>query len=464
MTRKIFAKFKKRGSVLAMVLFAIVLLLLSGMGVLTIGQTSRIFAIRTAADVGARAAADTGITKAIWAMNTRLMDGTWNPNKNYLWEFQRTLPNSDATYSYFVARANWYYDEVMPTGDDTLIDFFKSAAASDGDYIIASLGRYNAARRRIYATVRIQGRGDTCVIVRDQLTLKANTLVAGADSRNGSEIDPTVFTEIGTTSIETDDVVLNNGVTVMGNIVVGVNGDVDTVVKDLGATTGLMYPMPEEVDFPYVYPPEISDTFPAWDIPIRIDRKNPPSPDPNVLYITETLAAGGDFASGRYTCIDLESNNKTEKIIIPSGNDVQLHLTNTGNGTNQASIMLGVGCEIIIEKGATLNLWVDGNIRMGTDSGFNNLGTPPQLKIWGNWREPLMGQSWTLNAKSEYFGQIYAPNADVVVNAKGDLYGAFTAYTFDMRNGGNLIYDGALRDVNPTDPGVIFALKRWYEL
>lgn len=448
---------------MTLTLLAVILLLLSGMGILTVGQTSRIFSIRTAADAAARSAADTGITKAIWAMNAKLMDGTWNPNKNYLWEFRQTLPNSEATYSYFVARVNWYYGDVLPTGDDALIDFFKNAAATDGDYVVTSLGRYSSAQRKIYATVRLQGRGDTCVIVRDQLTLKANTLVAGADSRNGREIDPSVFTEIGTTSIGTDDVVLNNGVTVMGNVVIGVNGDVDTVVKDLGATTGLMYPMPEEIEFPYVYPPAISETFPAFDVPIYIDKKNPPSPDPNVLHITE-VGGGGDFVSGRYTCIDLESSNLVQKIVIPAGNDVQLHLTNTGVGTAQASIMLGVGCEIIIEEGATLNLWVDGNIRMGTDSGFNNKGTPPQLKIWGNWREPLTGQSWTLNAKSEYFGQVYAPNADIVVNAKGDLYGAFTGYTFDMRNGGNLIYDGALRDVDPTEPGVNFVLKRWYEL
>lgn len=456
MARKIFKKFKKHGSALAIVLFAIILLLISGMGVLTIGQTTRIFSIRTAADTAARSAADTGITKAIHQMNTRLYDGTWNPNKNYLYEFHKILPNSEGTYSYFVARANWYYDEVMPTGDDLLIDFFKSASGSDGEYIVSSLGRYAKARKRIYATVRLKGCGDTGVLVRDQLVLKAGTVVAGANSRNGPDIDPTVITEIGTISTAPDDVVLNNTVIVQGNVQVGVNGDVDIVIKDLGATTGLRYAMPEEPEFPYVYPPAISETFKAYDVPIRIDRKNPPSPDPNVLYIDQSW-------NGRYACIDLESNNQTEKIVIPAGNDVELHLTNTGNGAAQAGIMLGVGCEIIIEKGATLNLWVDGNIRSGVDSGFNNYGTPPDLKIWGYWREPLIGQTWTLNTKSEYFGQVYAPNADVIVNAKGHVYGAFVGYTFDMRNGGNLIYDSALKVVDPDDPGVRFVLKRWYE-
>jgi hypothetical protein len=69
-----------------------------------------------------------------------------------------------------------------------------------------------------------------------------------------------------------------------------------------------------------------------------------------------------------------------------------------------------------------------------------------------------------LNAKSAYFGQVYAPAASVQVNNNGDLYGAFTAYDFTMMAKGNLYYDGALREVDPTkDPLVRFVLVRWYE-
>jgi hypothetical protein len=155
------------------------------------------------------------------------------------------------------------------------------------------------------------------------------------------------------------------------------------------------------------------------------------------------------------------------RLIIQSG-DVVLHLTNTA--ANKPAISLGRGCEIVIKPGATLNLYVDGGISSGTDSGFNNEppNTPPSLKIWGNWRPDVTGgeivQKWTINAKSEYFGQIYAPSADVIVNAKGDLYGAFTCNSFDMMNGGNLYYDGALRDVDPIQDAVVgFVLKRWCE-
>lgn len=445
---------------MALVLLAVILLLLSGMGVLTIGQTVRMFSIRTAADVSARSAADAGITKAVHAMNKKLFNGTWNPYVNWLLELYKKLPNSsNADYTYFVFKPNWLYGDIMPSGNDALIDFFLSADGQDGDYIVWSLGRYTTAQKTIYAIVRLKGCGDTGFVVRDQLVLKADSYVSGADSRNGPEEDPSVLVEIGTTSIGDGDIVLNNNTVVKGNVAVGVGGNVNTVIKDLGATTGLRYAMPEEMEFPYVYPPtplepEPSATFVNYDTVLQLSAKNPPDPnEPNVMYITENM-------NGRYQRIFLSQN---QTIIIPSGNDVVLHLTQTGTGTNKNSIYMGQGCEFIIENGASLELWVDGNISMGNSNGFNNLGKPTDLKIYGNWRGLNVGQTWEIKAKSEYFGQIYAPAADITLKAKGKFFGAITGYSFTMMNSGALYYDGALRQVDPGDEGVRFVLKRWYE-
>ncbi len=436
---------------MALVLFAIVLLLLSGIGVLSIGQTSRIFSIRNAAEISARSAADAGITKVIARMNNIDGKGTiWN-GTGWLYEFLKVLPNSnDSRYSYFVAKAKSYDGDILPSGDDPVINFFRAASAEEGDYIIVSMGRYNVAEKTIYAVARLRGRGDSAIIVRDSITLKAGTIVDGRDSRDAS-VDGTA--EVGTISTLADKVILNNGVYIDGNVQVGVGGDPAVVVKDLGAdVTGMMYPLPEEPPFPYIYPPILPDYGAA-----KLYAKG------KDLYIT-------DANNGSYSMIDLQTMGlgpteppRVGRLIVQSG-DVVLHLTNTGI---KDSISLGVGCEIVIMPGATLNLYVDGNISSGTDSGFNNMGLPPDLKIWGNWRPDVTGgevvQNWTINAKSVYFGQIYAPTANIVVNAKGDLYGAFTANSFDMRNGGNLYYDAALRDVDPDDEGVRFAIRRWYE-
>jgi len=446
---------KKTGSVMALVLFAVVLLLLSGIGVLSLGQNTRIFSIRTAAEVVARSAADDGITKALWQLNWNLEDG-WAGHA-LPFEDNTVLPNCNgATYSYIVVKARGYSG-----GDQGLIDFVGRAyptAPRDGDYVVRSIGRYNGAEKVIYATLRLRGAGDECVIVRDAITLKSGTYVDGRDSRDPTNLNPDVLTEIGTTSADAAKVTLNNGVTVDGNILVGVDGDPAQVIKDLGAVvTGDKYAMIEEPEFPYIDLPVLPDKRPKK---IEIGNKD----DPN-FYIDESW-------NGIYNMIDLDTGavgkERPENLIIKTGNDVVLYLTNTGTGVSKASISLGRDCGIIIENGATLNLYVAGNILSNTGSGFNNLGTPPQLKLWGNWAEstPTTGpcQNWQLNAKSAYFGQVYAPAASVQVNNSGDLYGAFTAYDFTMMNGANLYYDGALREVDPTeDPVVRFVLKRWYE-
>jgi len=458
MVRNKLLRSKKPGSVMALVLFAVILLLLSGMGVLSLGQNTRIFSIRTAAEIVARSAADDGITKALWQLNFDIENDSFNPNA-LPYENDMELPNCNgATYSYVIVKAISLYSSTGLSGDQDLIDFVGWAfpvAPTAGEYVVRSIGRYNGAEKIIYAIIRVRGCGDSCVIVRDTMELKAATTVDGRDSRDAS-VDGTA--EVGTISIEENKVTLFPGSYIDGNVQVGVGGDPELVVKDQGATvTGMMYPLPEEPQFPYIYPPvaSVSPPFAYYDTPISIKKKD----DPNLYFYTNM--------SGRYTQIDLDNNNRTEKLIIKSGNNVVLHLTSIGTGAAKASIALGVGCEIIIEDGATLNLYVDGDILSGNSSGFNNLGTPPQLKIWGTWTETTRSddycQQWDLRAKSDYFGQVYAPAANMTVNNRGTIYGSFTAYEFTMMNGGYLYYDAALRDVKTSDEGAHFVLKRWYE-
>jgi len=431
MARKKPLKSARAGAVMTLVLLAIVLLLLTGAGVLALGQNSRIFSIRTTADIAARAAADAGITKALWTMNGKVDDGFWDW-RLISWEFRAELPNSDATYSYFVSKAGNLLDNMIPDADEDL-RALAAAAAENGDYVIRSVGRYRDARKTIYAVLRLKGPGDAGVLVRDSIILKSGTLVAGRDSRDPDNLDPDVFLEIGTTSTADDQVILNRGVLVDGNVLVGRGGDVDAVIRDVGVIAGIEYPFPEQPEFPFVFPPKgLPDIGP-------ITFKG------GTLPITE---------SGKCSSIYLKHGNPTTTLLI-TGGDVTLHVT--------GDIDLGQGCEIVIDEGATLNLYVDGDIICRNEAGINNQGTPPDLKIWGNWRDLDTEQDFQLNAKSEYFGQLYAPGADVVVMAKGDLYGAFTAESFEMKSGGNLFYDGALSDVAPGDQGVSFVVSRWCE-
>ena len=423
MNRAKLMKSKKLGAILALVVIIIAVMLVIGGGLLTLGANARIYAIRTAADISARCAADAGLTEAIAVMNVNPGYYFNNPPQKP----DTDLPNSEppATFSY---------------------TSYTVTLQGKNEVGIVSIGKCNAAQRTVWGRLRLRGVGEVGVLVRDSMVLKAGTLVDGRDSRDPANPNPDVEVQIGTTSTLPAMVVLNNGVTVDGDVLVGYGVvDPNTVIKDLGATvTGYKGTLDEEPEFPPITPPVL--------------------PNMGMIFAQDKTIQVGPAQSGRYNSIVLKNASEPAKLEILGGH-VILYIT--------GDISLGNSCEIVIKQiegmpHASLDLYVNGDIKSGEGSGFNlEPGcTPPDLKLWGLAQDPLPAdaqQSWQLNAKSEYFGQIYAPEATVQVNAKGDLYGAFTAYGFEMKSGGNLYYDGALSNVNPNDPGVRFVLKRWGE-
>ena len=68
-----------------------------------------------------------------------------------------------------------------------------------------------------------------------------------------------------------------------------------------------------------------------------------------------------------------------------------------------------------------------------------------------------------MKAKSETFGVVYAPNADVELYPKTEIYGAIVAKSISIKSKGIFKYDKALRDVEPDDEGIHFVVERWWE-
>ena len=399
---------KKAGSILAIVMILIVVLVVTGGAMLALGSQSRAFAIRDGSQITARCAADAGLTKAICEMNAKLQTGELS-DSSLPQVTDEAVPGVYAAFSYQVA--------------------VKSSKGGK-EYTITSIGNSAYAEKTVSATLRLRGCGEYAVLAQDHIELKANTLVDGFNCANPS--DTSVQVQIGTTSVSHDKVVLNNGVVVDGDVFVGVGGNVDAVIKDMGAKTGDRYAMWEEPDFPVITAP----LLPAMG---KIQVKG----QDQIITPAE---------SGKYTSIDLQQKATVSARLVISGGKVVLHIT--GN------IDLGQGCEIVVMPGASLNLYVSGNIKSGEGAGFNNENIPANFKLWGLATDK---QEFQLNAKSSCLGQIYAPNANAIVKAKGDLYGAFTAKSFEMKSGGNLFYDGSLRNVNTDDEGVRFVVSRWSE-
>jgi len=394
-----------RGSTLVIVMLFIVISAVLGVAVLTLGAQSRIFAIRGASEIAARCAADAGLTKAIYQMNQKLtVDetslGIWNPNPVFLPSAtDQVLPNCDASYSY----------KITP---------------ESGDFTIEVIGKSGQARKTVYANVGLHGPFEYAICGRDALKLYSNTVITGYN------YDPGEILKIGTISTNSDAIELKSGTTINGDVVVGVGGDPAIVIKDLGATiTGTAYAIYEEPCLPPVtVPAQISA------LPYQPDIKK-----------STTITT-----SGKYRKIELNNLEivmidgpvtlyVTDRITLDNGAQLQI------NGANpNASLTLYLGCDFEGKNGGSIN---------------NTTADAEKLKIYG------LPDCRSLKFKNstEFYGALYAPDAEVEFNNSADAYGSVVAKEFEQKNSAGFHYDASLRNVTVNDEGLRFAIKRWSE-
>lgn len=398
-------KSKKRGSAIPLAVVVVLILLAMGTGLLKLGLDSRIFSTRTTSDITARSAADAGLTMALYQMNEKLKVKPWSASSMPK-ATDINLLHCDASYSYSV------------TGN-----------LAKG-YIMQSVGKADQAQRTVYATIGLRGLFEHAILTRGSLVLKSNTVIDGYNS--GDPLDTDFNVDIGTQSTADSSVVLNSGVIVKGDVLVGLGGDPDTVIKDLGATTGDQFGGTEKDPLPQITPPtSLTDKG-------VIEAKG------KTVTITE---------DGQYGSINLASSSDAG--ILEIDGDVVLYIT--GN------INLGNSCEIIVKDNSSLTIYLDGDIVSGLGSSIGTENPSKDaltIKLYGTGEGE---QNFDIKAKNEWTGVIYAPNADVDLYANGDVYGAIVADSFEFKNGGNYYYDEALREVSLEDEGVSFVVERWYE-
>jgi hypothetical protein len=385
-------------------MFVVVLVFITGMGVLSLASNRRIFAIRNASQITARCAADAAVTEALYEMNLRLKLDPWD-DSTLPQAGNKTLPNTEATYSYTVS------------GD--LLN----------GYTLESTGKCGIAEKTIRCALELQGPFEHAIVTKKALVLKAGTLVQGYNSLD--PWDNAISVKVVTQSTLPESVVLHNGVGVQGDVAVGVGGNVNTVIKDLGASTNNRYALVNKLDLSLINPPELPGK--ASDIKVH----------GSTLQIAPK-------DSGQYGNIDVGRTGKIGTLEIEGG-DVVLHVT--GN------VLLGQDCEIVIKEGASLTLFLNGDMIADNNAGINIQGSAASFKIFGINTDH---QSIILKAKSETIGAVYAPNASVAVFAQSDLRGSIIADSFELKAGGNFYYDKALSEV-PIEEAIRFVITRWTE-
>jgi hypothetical protein len=391
----------RNGSAMALVLLAVVILLVMGTGLLSLGLHGRMLGVRTSSEITARCAADAGLTKAIFEMNEKLKVTPWDGN-SLPQSIDEALLNCDATLSYTV------------TGD------------VNNGYAVVSIGSSGWAERSINTTLRLQGPFEYAILAVEGLDIKNNNLVTGYNPYTG---ETNLKAEIGTASTTAGAIQLGLGTTINGDVIVGVGGDPDTVIVNDGIITGGTYAASKKYIFPSITAPVL--------------------PDMGTIDVDSTTMVLTPADNGQYAGII--ANNQS--ILEIDGGDVVLYVTGNINMNNLS--------EIQIKDGSSLTIYTDGNISCLNSSGVNNLtGFTRNFKVYSTGSGE---QLFEIQNNSSVFGLVYGPNVNVTIMNGAKLYGSVVAKTFSLQNNGTFYYDVTERNIKVDDEAVRFVIERWQE-
>jgi len=304
---------------------------------------------------------------------------------------------------------------------DAVYSYTVSGNPSDG-YTIESIGKSGIAERKVVCILKPQGPFEFAVFAEDGAELKNSALV---DWFNFDADDENL--KVGTNSIASGALSFKNSSTVNGDVVVGVGGNPDVVIDDFRATiTGDTRALRETNVLPPISVPQWLGSLPSSGT-IKNDT---------------TL-----ISSAKYSDINLK-NNKT---LLIDG-DIALYIT--------GEIILGNSAEIQIDNDASLVLYLGGNFEGKNSSTINNL-TQNAKKLQIYCLDSC--ESMLFKNSTDFYGVIYAPNAEVIMDNSANLYGAIVAKDFEQRNSGTFNYDASLRDASVDDEAVRFILTNWQE-
>lgn len=133
-------------------------------------------------------------------------------------------------------------------------------------------------------------------------------------------------------------------------------------------------------------------------------------------------------------------------------------LMNNYSGTSTAAITLSGSQGLIIDSGASLKIYTNGNISLAGTASLNNNAQPSTFQIYGT--NPT-SQTITISGTADIKTVINAPNAAVTLNGSVSVQGAVIAKTIDMKGTPDFIYDESLANMTIGNP---YGISKWREL
>jgi len=402
---------KRGGFAIAIALCAVILVLIIGVGVLSISTQRRMMGVRGCSEISARCAADAGLTEALFSMNKTLEAKTWNDN-SLPFVTDEALPNSDATFSYSVTKTT-------------------AADSNDDVYTIESFGKSGLAQRKVSSTLELKSLFEYALFVEQDITLKMGTTIT---AYNVDADDKPL--QIGTNSTTEGAITAKMGVTINGDVVVGSDGDPETVINNQkeSVITGQTSPQFKDETFHQIKVPQyLKDMASSGTLTGSITLTGPAKYDS--INLTGSVSPDTVTINGvveLYVVGDLRIGNSDQIVIVDA------------NTNPDACLVIYLGGNLIIDNsGAINNLTQDAS----------------KLKVFG------LNTCKNIDFKNSgnFFGAIYAPNADVHLHNSVQMYGAVTCKSFVQDVNADFHYDMNLREATPNDIGAHMEIKRWIE-
>lgn len=376
----------RNGSILVLAVIMVVVLLIIGLALITLGSNARIQAIHSQLVIDAKTAADAGMTKAVKLMRNKL------ETQQYAWN-NSTLP----------AEAN-----IVVAGTDPVAKYtFTIAGNFANGWDIACTGTIGNFQRTVHRKVKVKSAWFG-IGVEQGITIKSNV-------NFGSYPDSNIPLKIQTNSTGDDSIKLFPNLTIPGDVVVGPGGDAAAVIDTKSTTTIL------------------GNSYAAEE-PIHFSIKNVPT-ELTTLGITP-FPTGDANVTGD---IHFKGN-----ALIKSGNKINV----TGNSRifiESGTLTLQNSSELLVKSGANLQLYLDGNL-VSANSGYisNENADARNLMLFGT----INCTSIILKAKSNSFFTIDAPNANLQIFNDGTFYGALIGKSLDeIKNSGSFYFDTRLLDL-----------------
>jgi hypothetical protein len=419
---------------------AVMVLILSfvGFGILRLGMEKRMRAVRTTAEISARAAADAGLTKAAFELNKNLEVG---------WDFYNIV--SPVTEVFSSANADYTYTIEEIT--------------NDAEYRITSTGHSGLTSETVTANAVVQGTFNYAAFAQGYAIPKQPKPHKHKDGEGprppkplkkggkleikGYSIDGTYSSgaqaysgpiQLRTNNTHKKSVKLRENVVVNGDVIVGPGADPDKVIelRDGAAITGDAYPGTERQELLSVSVPHNLQVGALKDYE----------------YDEDDAITG----SQRYT-----------SFIIPK--DAVQEISGNCEIYVAGDVKVEDNAQLILTPGSSLRLYVGGEkFEVEKKSGglINQTNNPTNLLIFG------LDDCRKVKIENpvDFYGAVYAPFATVEMKECGDLHGAFVGWDIKLKkkkggDHGTFYYDRSLRLGNLAAGDSLatrFVVRRWH--